>query len=155
VDIALCCAGAVLWGARNLKQCIVFPRGGYVEPRPRPALRFSFAATIALAAALGILAIAWPGHQPHLESRLIAPGFAIAFAILSLAAGWKQKSTSMMWFGVYLVGVAQLLWWIPGSNYARMSWLQVIVGASLAMAGAVRLRSFLRANPRTVEPTNE
>jgi hypothetical protein len=153
--ISLCCVGAVLWGARNLKQRIVFPRGGYVEPRVRPALRFMFAASLAVAAALGILAIAWPGHQPHLDSRLIAPGFAIAMAILCLAAGWKQKSTSMVWFGIYLAGFAPLLWWMPGSNYERISWLQVGIGVPLAIAGAIRIRSFLKWNPIPVGPTNE
>jgi hypothetical protein len=153
--ISLGCVGAVLWAARNLKQRIVFPRGGYVEPRVRPAIRFMFAASVAVAAALGILAIAWPGHQPHLESKLIAPGGAIAFAILCLAAGWKQKSTPMMLFGVYMAGLAPLLWWMPVSNYERLSWLQVGAGAPQAVAGAVRLRNFLRANPTPVEPTNE
>jgi hypothetical protein len=153
--IALCCAVAVLWGARAVNQRIVFPRGGYVEPRHYPASRFISVTFLALVVVLGILVIAWPEHQPNLESRFIVPGFAIAFAILCLAAGWKQKSTSMILFGVCLTGVAPLLWWIPGDDYERMSGLQVVMGTALAVAGAVRLRSFLRANPKPVEPTNE
>src|SRR5258708_9663963 len=41
--IATCCCLAVLLGARALKRRIVFPRGGYVELRPRPAFRFILA----------------------------------------------------------------------------------------------------------------
>ena len=154
--IAFCCAGGALLGAKALKRRIVFPRGGYVEPRASPAFRFMRAASVAAVALVGIFAMAWPGRLPHMESRVLEPGFAIAFAIICLASGWQQKSKSMMGFGAYLVGLAPLLWMMPGSDYERLSWLEVGVGAPLAVAGAIRLRSFLKANPKPVETaTNE
>jgi hypothetical protein len=154
--ISICCAGAALLGARTLKRRIVFPRGGYVEPRSHPAVRFTSVAVFAAGTALAIFAIAWPGRLPRLplmHSRFTEPGFAIAFAIMCLAAGWQQKSTSRMVFGFYLVGLAPLLW-LPERGIERQAWLEVGVGAPLVVAGAIRLRSFLKANPRPLETTN-
>lgn len=148
------CAGAVLWGARALRRRIVFPRSGYAEPRVTPASRFLFWGPMAAAVALGIFAIAMPGHLPHMESRLIAPGFGILFAILLLAAGWRQRSALTMWFGVYFIALARLLWWIPGTSYELMAALQVGAGIPLAVFGALRLRSYLKGNPMPVEPVN-
>lgn len=155
--ISICCAGAALLGARTLKRRIVFPRGGYVEPRPHPAVRFIYIATLAVGAALAVFAMVWPGplpHLPYMGSRFREPGFAIAFAIICLISGWKGKSTPAIWFGIYLVGLAPLLW-LPEGRNERFAWLEVGVGAPQAVAGAIRLRSFLKANPRLLETTNE
>jgi hypothetical protein len=152
--IAICCAGAALLGARALKRRMVFPRGGYVEPRLNPTVRFISAATVVALVALAIFAMAWPGRLPHMESRLVEPGLAIFGGILCLASGWKTKSKSAMWFGVYLVGLAPLLR-MPERGIERMAWLEVGGGAPLAVAGAIRLRRFLKANPRPMETTNE
>ena len=149
--ISICCAGAALLGARALKRRIVFPRGGYVEPRPRPAVKF---ALVAFVAAVILIAIFGPMRLPHMQSRFREPGFAIAFAIICLAAGWQQKSTSRMVFGFYLAGLAPLLW-IPESSNERFAWLEVGMGAPQAVAGAIRLRRFIKANPRPLETTNE
>jgi hypothetical protein len=148
------CAGAVLWGARALRRRIVFPRSGYAEPRVAPVSRFLFWGSMAAIVALGIFAIALPGQLQHMDNRLFAPGFGILFAILLLATGWRQKSALMMWFGIYFIALAQLLWWMPGTNYELMSALQVGAGLPLAAFGALRLRSFLRANPMPMEPAN-
>lgn len=155
VWIAIGCAAAAMLAARALKQRIVFPRGGYVQPRSRPAARSTLVAGIALVVAFGIIAIIWPDRVPRMESRLMAPGFALAFAIICLVSGWRQSSSAMMLFGVYLACLAPILGWMPLNNYERMSCLEVGAGVPLAVAGAVRLRSFVRANPRQVGTTNE
>ena len=155
VWIAIACAAAAMLAARALKRRIVFPRGGYVHPRPRPAARSTLVAGIAVVVAFGIIAIVWPGRMPRMESRLIAPGFALAFAIICLVSGWRQNSSATMLFGVYLACLAPILGWIPRNTYEGMSFLEVGVGVPLAVAGAVRLRNFLRANPRPLETTNE
>jgi hypothetical protein len=150
--IAICCAGAALLGARALMQRIVYPRGGYVEPRARPVVMFINVVYGAVLTALAIFPIAWPGRLPH--ERLVEPGFAIVFAIECLVYGWKRKSTSMMWFGVYLAAIAPMLW-IPERCDERFAWLEVAAGPPLAVIGAIRLRRFIKANPRPVETTNE
>jgi hypothetical protein len=101
-----------------------------------------------------LIAIFGPMRLPPMESRLIEPGLAVFGGVLLLAPGWPQKSTSRMWLGVYLLGLAPLLW-LPERGIERMAWLQVGMGAPQAIAGAIRLRSFLKANPRLMETTNE
>ena len=144
------CAGAALLGAWALKRRIVFPRGGYVEPRGSPAVKF---ALVAFIAAVILIAIFGPMRLPPMESRFVEPGFAAGLAVMCLVSGWKGKSTSLFWFGVYLVGLALLLWF-PERAIERNAWLEVGGGAPLAVAGAIRLRNFLKANPRPVETTN-
>jgi hypothetical protein len=155
--IAIAGAATVLLGAKTLRQRFVFPRGGYVEPLPRPEFRFTLIAFFVVAAALTILASAWPGYLRSIQSRLIAPGFAVVGASICLLSGWKQKSAPLVWLGVYFLCLAPLLWWIPipMNSYERMSCLEVGVGIPLAVAGAVRLRRFLKTNPKPAESTNE
>jgi len=155
VWIAIACAGAALLGARALKQRIVFPRGGYVQPRSRPAARSTFVACIAAVVALGIFTIVWRGQVPRLENRFVAPGFALAFAIICVASAWKQRSSPILLFGVYLACLAPILGRMPLSSYEGMSCLEVGVGVPLAAAGAIRLRNFMRANPRPIGSANE
>lgn len=152
--IAICCCCGVLLGTRALKQRIVFPRGGYVELWPRPSVKVAIVAFVAGLAVIAITPLGWLGHQPHMESRFEEPGFAIVAAIMCLVSGWKTKNTSMMGFGVYLAVIAPLLW-IPEHERERSAWLEVGVGAPLAVAGAIRLRRFLKANPRPMDTTNE
>jgi hypothetical protein len=95
------------------------------------------------------------GYRPHLESRLLWPGFALTFAVISLVSGRKQKSALLLWFGVYCACLAPLLWWIPGNSYYRGAWLAVGMGAPLACAGAIRLRSFLKATPVAADHPDE
>ena len=111
--IATCCAAAALLCARSLKQRIVFPRGGYVEPRLSPAFRFIRITSLAAILLLAIFEMAWPGRLPRLpllESRLAEPGLAVFGGIVFLASGWQQKSMPVMGFGAYLAGLAPLLW---------------------------------------------
>ena len=153
--IALCCAGAILWGQQALKRRMVFPRAGYAEPLPQPAGRPVLIGSLAMVAVIGIVGLMWQTRMPHLTSVLIEPGFAVAFAILCLGSGIQQKSPVMMWFGVYFVCLAPVLWWMPVSNYERGGWLQVGAGVPVAVAGAVQLKRFLKANPKPVETVNE
>jgi hypothetical protein len=127
-------------------QKLVFPRGGYVE---LPASRRRYWS--AVAASLAILAVGLIWRLRSFEMRFIWPAFAAVFAAVALASGLQEKIRPMVWFGVYLLCLAPLLWWIPGGNYERGSWLEVGVGLPVAVFGAIRLRSFLRANPIPVQ----
>ena len=152
--LGIFCAGAVFWAARTLRRRIVFPRSGYAEPRVTSASRFSYWGPVAAAVALAILGIALPGHLPRMESRLIAPGFGILFALLLLNAGWRKGSALTTWFGVYFIALARFLWWMPGTSYELMAALQVGAVIPLAVFGALRLRAYLKATPIPVEPVN-
>jgi hypothetical protein len=94
------------------------------------------------------------GYLPRLDQRLVVPGFAILFAAITLAYGWRDKSPLMISFGLYLLCLAPLLWWLPVSSVERGASLKVGAGAPLALGGAFILRRFLKANPRRLETSN-
>jgi hypothetical protein len=134
--IALCCGGA--WISRRLQQRYVFPRGGYVEVRTN-RLPGAIAAAV-------VVVLLWRFHQLITE-RLLWPAFALVFAAISLAEGIRRKHAAAVCFGIYMVGIAGFLWWVPGNNYERSGWGEMGVGLPLALYGAFRLRAFLNANP--------
>jgi hypothetical protein len=153
--IGICCAGAVLWGAKALRRRIVFPRGGYVVPRVQPSSRAILLGNLVVVIGLAIFAGALPGGLHLIESRFIPPGFAICVAITLIVEGWRQKRRAMMWCSVYFAGLAALLGWMPGDTYAGMSALQLASGILMAGAGAVTLTRFLKENPILAEPKDE
>ena len=138
----------VLLGTAAIKRKLVFPRGGYVVPLGRTPRLLYLGLTMLFAVAMWAFVLASPGHRfDLLESPLVWPGFAIVIAVICLSAGWQQKSAPALYFGVYLACLAPLLWWAPVTPYEQGACLQVAAGAPLAVAGAVRLRRFLMANP--------
>jgi hypothetical protein len=152
------CAIAVLLGAGAIKRRILFPRGGYVAPlasgRSQRRLFFAVFALVAF----GIWAFARGRALPRFnlpDSALIWPGFALVFAVICLYGGWQQKIAGMTSFGVYMACLAPLLWFLPGTDYERGACLQIAAGAPMAVAGALRLRRFLKANPTQPEIRNE
>jgi hypothetical protein len=151
-----CCTIAVLLAIAAIKRKMVFPRGGYVVPLGRALRSLYLGLTVLFGVAICAFVRATPRDRfDLLESRLVWPGFAIVFAVICLSAGRQQKNASQIYFGVYLVCLAPLLWWLPVSTYEQSACLQVAAGAPLAVAGAVRLRRFFRANPMPPEPLNE
>ncbi len=150
----LCCTVAVIWGVTGLKRRMVFPRGGYVELSDRKR-RIAMTVGVVLASmVLTLMLFRWPETRPYLDGRLIAPAFAIIFAVIFLSSLWKERCLSMLGFGLYLLGLAPVLWWMPGNSYERMSALFAAGGLPLAITGAIQLRRFLRTNPVVVETPN-
>jgi hypothetical protein len=150
--LAICCATAVLWGAKTLKERVVFTRGGHVELR-----RGWWPFVVSGLAVQGIVLVflGLSGRLPRLDGEMAYPGFAIVFAVIALASGWQLKSPLRTCFGAYLLGLAPLLWWLPVTNIERGAVLEVGAGAPLAVGGALILRRFLKANPRRSETGNE
>ena len=146
---AICCCVAVLWLAKVIKQRAVFPRGGYVEPRPYRRSRIFVWFMLFAAGFWGLLT--WPGYLSLIESRFFWPAFAMAAGAIGLVSGWRQRTPAMMWFGIYVLCLAPLLWWLPVDNYERWAWSQVAVGIPIVIGGAIRFRRFLKANPLPLE----
>ncbi|HEY1240771.1 MAG TPA: hypothetical protein VGF16_09455 [Bryobacteraceae bacterium] len=146
---AICCCVAALWLAKLIKQRAVFPRGGYVEPQPHRKTRILV--WFAVFAVVISVPVAGLGRLPFLESRFLWPAFAMAAAILGLVTGWRQGTPSMMWFGLYLICLAPLLWWLPVDNYERWAWAQIALGVPITIGGAIRLKRFLKAHPLPLE----
>jgi branched-subunit amino acid transport protein len=148
--LGIACCGAVLWLSRRLTARLVFPRGGYVE---LPSRRRQYLSAIAASVAILVVGLIWGLRR--FEIRFLWPALAVVAAVISLSEGVRQKMRPTVWFGVYLFCLAPVLWWIPGGNYERGSWLQVAVGLPVAGFGAIRLKRFLKANPMPLESTHE
>jgi hypothetical protein len=148
-------AGVVLWTAKSLKQRLVFPRGGYVEPLPNASRAPVMIIALVLGLLISVTARLWRDFVPSLDSPLIFPGFAVAFSALLLFTGWRKKSVLILWLGAYFLCLAPVLWLLPFTNYEKGASLQAAAGAILAIAGAIRLRHFIRVNPIAVVANNE
>lgn len=82
------------------------------------------------------------------EGRLVMPGFAVMIAALAFYYGHKRKVPVLLAYGTYLMSLALLIWWLPLSPTERSGLLLSGVGGPLAVLGAMRLRSFLRVEPK-------
>ena len=132
-------------GFKKLKERITFPRSGYValpEPtRMRWFLMFAMVGVVAVASALGLFT--------HV---VVVPLVAAVFAGFFLWGGVQYKRTSMLW-----EAFLTLLFAVFSTRFANSSGvggvltLMVMIGTSMAIIGAFRLRSFLRAKPRCQE----
>jgi hypothetical protein len=151
--LAICFVVAMAWGTRSIKDRVVSPRGGYVEPaHPKWLLWF---ALLSLLAPLVLVYVFFPdggslGLDP-LHSRLLVPGFAVLFGAGSFYEGRKRKIPLLLAYGIYLMCLALLIWWLPLSPTERFGLLQSGAGGPLAVFGAMRLRAFLKANPKQVD----
>jgi hypothetical protein len=136
---------AMKWGLKELKERVVSPRGGYVA---LPTWGRTFIALFVLAAILATVAfIAFPSW-PRQWGRTPALALAILFAALFFIGGLQAKSPYMLVLAAVplLVGV-----WIYRNSVGfseSTSWVLLAQGVALAFSGAVRFRSFLKANPR-------
>jgi hypothetical protein len=148
---ALC--GFAFWFARRVKQRAVFPRGGYVVVQRPRANRIALGIFLILSLLMLVRALMFY-PPPRMDSRLIWPGFAIAFALFCVGEGWQQKSSFMILFGIYFSLLAPLLWWLPADNYERSGAMQAAAGIPLAIFGALRLRKYLKLNT-PAEPIDE
>jgi hypothetical protein len=142
-----------IWIARAIYKRYVYPRGGYVELRQRRMGGIPIAGAIGAAVAL-FGTLFWWGRL-DVEYRPTCPAFAVIFAAIAFTAGFREKSAPAAWFGVYLLVLAPVLWWIPGGLYDRFLWLAVAVGLPMAVFGAIRLWRFVKTHPLTGSNSHE
>ncbi|MEP7354700.1 MAG: hypothetical protein ABI824_15840 [Acidobacteriota bacterium] len=143
--LAICCVIAASLAIRSVKKRLVFPRAGHVEPVRHYGL-------ILLLVCIPLALTIWQGSMPDLNrlmanDRLIVTGFAVWFAVMSMHYGRKQGSPLLIAFGVYLLGLALLIWWLPLRATERFGLLEAGAGGPLTVYGAARLHSFLKSNP--------
>jgi hypothetical protein len=153
---ALCLAItlSIFAGFKRLKARITFPRTGYVAlPKPSTKYRTSvFAITTALALALAIALTGFRSSQMDWLSAMAVPVSAGIFATCLIVGGLQYKQARMLWEGfLTLLFAAGLEGLTDLRGIKGVGALMVAVGISMAIFGALRLRSFLKANPRPQE----
>ena len=137
---------AMVRGLKALKERITFPRTGYVALRER-GWRYAFTA------ALGALPIAVYGvvlttgfELPHWE-RFAGPALAMIFAITLFVGGLRYKLPHLLGLAVFSLVPGAWTYWIEAGMDGTL-WVMLSLGGAMAIAGALRLRSFLAANPK-------
>jgi hypothetical protein len=139
------CCIALLGSIKKLKERISFPRTGYVALQktnwPRRVVFTAFFVPV-IAALLLTMRQSERSYGP-------AVGFLIAAALA--VGGIQYKLTHMVWLAVLslLLGA----WAYEASTgLAGGLWVMVGLGIAMALTGAWKLRSFLKAHPILKEP---
>ena len=132
-------------GFKKLKERITFPRSGYValsEPT-RTGRVYTFATVVVLAAAFTLV------RSAHI---VVVPVFAGVFFGIFLWGGVQYKQTTMLWEALLTLIFAVFSTWFTSLNGAAgVLALMVMIGTSMAIIGAFRLRNFRRDNPKRQE----
>lgn len=145
--VAIGCAAGVFWGGWRVKQQIIFPRGGYVEPAERDWETRSWAYTGLTLALIGTLYFVLRILTKEEWAQLSGPVFAICFAAICVVTGRQMKWPQMYWFAGYFLCLGALLLWIHLALLS-MAALECGAGAPIAAIGAFRLWKFLKTHPR-------
>jgi hypothetical protein len=140
----------VVVGVLVLQQQVVLRRAGYAVPR-----RSSPPVVPLLFIVFGGPVLVWILFRLARKSvdifEFAAPAFA-AFLALSVAIlAWQKKSRLGYCFAAYLILLCVVLWWTRPGALASIAWLEIGTGWPVAIYGAIRLRQFLKANPKPVE----
>jgi hypothetical protein len=159
--LILCVAGAAfaitaIWGRRSVIPYVVSPHGAHMESTSRNWLLLPLLLVpLVLLLLVGAYAFTSFGRQPTPYSidhdRLVMPGFAVMLAALSFFYARKRQELLLWAYGFYLIGLALLIWWLPLSPTERSGFLMSGAAGPLSVFGAMRLRCFLRADPRPMD----
>lgn len=153
---ALCLAItlSILVGFKKLKARITFPRTGYVA-LPKPSTKYRTSVFVIIALTGFAVTVGLNGFRPSEKdwlSGMAVPAFAGFFAICLIGGGLQYKQASMLWGGfLTLLFAAGLEGFTDLRGFKGLGVLMVMVGISMAIIGAFRLRGFLKANPRPQE----
>jgi hypothetical protein len=136
----------VKWGIEKLKERITYPRVGYVQAKLRQA---GIADYIPLVLFAGIQFAEAFGHRLDLHGvGTILLGGVVALAIALPAV--RPWAANVAW--IFLISLGGHLWRLQVStDYSGMYWTLVCMGLIGIVFGVLRLRRFLRENPKVVE----
>jgi len=146
-------AAPVLWGGSalalkrgllTLKERVTVPRGGYVAlSKPCTTARVSMLAAAILIG--GYVLFAW--GEVERWGWLAGPGLAMVFAAALLTGGLQYKLPHMLWLAAFSLLLGVWIWRLR-AGFDGGLWVMVWLGCAFVLSGALRLRSFLNANPR-------
>jgi hypothetical protein len=130
---------------RRLKERITLPRAGYARLKQPPAWA---KVIVALVIALVILAVVF-APVGHTESTL--PPLVLALVSVGmLREGARARNGRLLILAVISLGLG--VWvWRTGAGWIGLNWAFLWLGAAALVTGVLRLRRFLRENPKVVE----
>jgi hypothetical protein len=132
------------WALKRLKERITFPRTGYMTLRPPSRAQRLVTMLLGAAVAVGMVVLVRRGGVFWETWAGPLMGLLLAFALL--AVGICQRLRSMLVLALLAVPCG-FLGRALAPGWGGMNWLFVLLGAAATVAGAVRLRGFLRRNP--------
>lgn len=149
-------AATAVWGRRSIIPHVASPHRSHIDSRSRNWLLLPMLLVpLVLLPLVAADAFTSYGRQPTpysiSDGRLVIPGFAVMVAALSLYNWRKRSEPLLLAFGIYLIGLALLIWWLSLGSTERSGLLMAGTGGPLAVFGATRLRASLRAESRPTE----
>jgi hypothetical protein len=134
------------WLVTRLKERLTYPRTGYVDyPEPAPRTRLMVAG-VAIAAAATMAGLLLTGRAAGAE-RVAAPAVGVVLSLAFLVISVRQRAPHLL----ALAGVALALGIAGGVvklGWSSLNWLFVGLGLAATGIGALRLRRYLKANPK-------
>jgi len=136
-----------LWGFKKLKKRVTFPRTGYVAlPQPTTKSRIFMWATF------GAFLVVFTMLTSAQLDRLAIPASAVIFGLALIGQGLQVRVPRMAWEGMLTLLIGAFLYGFTDLKGSKgVMALLVMMGVSMAIIGALRLRSFVKANPRHQE----
>lgn len=147
----------MMWGRRALKRRFA---GGFIEPtgswwpaqREKLSREWSFVSLAVVVAFFLVFLVEVAVRGMDFDRRWLGAGFAVCIALQVLMEGCTRRSALLIAFAAYLLCLAGIEWQLPAA-IDRFAVMEAGAGAPWAIAGAIRLRSVLKANPATPSPS--
>jgi len=137
---------ACQWALLKLKERLTYPRAGYVcERQPGLLAWFGLAAVI-----LAMVAFILAAFGSSDSKRLMPLIFGIAIAGGFIVSIRRLRATWLNWFALAPLSLGAYSYWRE-LGVVGFDWLFIVIGTVCTISGALRLRRFLRENPKAVE----
>jgi hypothetical protein len=145
-----------LWVIRKIKERITYPRVGYARMQVTPEANVRLVRAMVVAFVLGIVVVAGlaalivRGNVSNQEA-LVSPVLALWIAICSFVAWTRERDPHLLWAPVMPVAAGLFLYGVK-AGWKSFGWVIACYGLSFLVLGALRLRRFLRENPKLAGP---
>ncbi len=133
------------WFLKKIKERITYPRAGYVQPG-RQRQRAAWAAIVGALAVVAAFPMARSADLRALMPLLASAALSAVFALTAR----RMQVPFFLWYAPVPLLLQAGYYWIRGS-FLSLEWMFVILGALCTVGGAIRLRRFLRANPKPAD----
>lgn len=141
-----------LWVIGKIKERITYPRVGYARMQVTPEANVRLVRAMVAVFVLGFVVVAGlavlivRGNVSNQE-ELVSPVLALWIAICSFVAWTRERDPHLLWAPVMPVAAGLFLFGVE-AGWRSFGWVIACYGLSFLVLGALRLRRFLRENPK-------